>query len=91
MSKAKTSKTKYISKGLYRSVSRSTLNAMKADRSPADVLLNKQRAWIRGSNPWVTVDNPNREETNKRFIRVRMNDLMKGTAKDREKRMHVMK
>lgn len=28
-------------------------------------------AWFAGKNPWVTIPNPSKEATNKRFIRVR--------------------
>jgi hypothetical protein len=81
----------FISQGVHRNVSQKTLNAMRADRSKADKLLNKQKAWLNGKNPWVTIENPNKEQTDKRFIRVRYNDLMGGSAKDREKRMFTMK
>lgn len=92
MGKKKGGKSKgFISQGIHSNVSKKTLNAMRADRSEAEKLLNKQRAWLKGANPWVTIDNPNKEQTNKRKIRVRMNDLMGGTAKDREKRAYIMK
>jgi hypothetical protein len=81
----------FISQGIHKNVSKKTLNAMRAERSEADKMLNKQHAWLNGKNPWVTIDNPNKEQTNKRKIRVRMNDLMHGTAKDREKRAIIMK
>lgn len=92
MAKKKGGKSKgFVSKGTHSNVKKSTLNAMKASKSEADKFLDKQKAWLKGQNPWVTIDNPNKEETNKRRIRVRMNDLMKGTAKEREKHMYVMK
>lgn len=81
----------YVSKGQCKNVSQSTLNAMRSSKSEAEKLLDKQRAWGKGANPWVTIDNPNKEQTNKRKIRVRMNDLMGGSAKDREKRMFIVK
>jgi hypothetical protein len=81
----------FISQGLYRNVSAKTLRAMRASKSEGDKLLDKQRAWLKGHNPWVTIDNPNKEQTNKRKIRVRMNDLMRGSAKEREKNMFVIK
>jgi hypothetical protein len=81
----------FISQGIHSNVSKSTLRAMRADRSEADKLINKQKAWLEGKNPWVTIANPNKEQTNKRFIRVRYNDIMGGTAKDREKRAIIMK
>jgi len=81
----------FISQGIHKNVNRKTLNAMRASKGPAEKLLNKQKAWLKGKNPWVTIANPNKEQTNKRFIRVRMNDIMGGSAKDREKRMFIMK
>ena len=81
----------FISQGIHRNVAKGTLRAMRADRSEGEKMLNKQRAWLAGKNPWVTIDNTNKEQTNKRKIRVRMNDLMGGSAKDREKRAYVMK
>jgi hypothetical protein len=87
----KSSGNGYTSKGQHRNVSSATLRLMRAGKSEADKLLDKQRAWLKGSNPWVTIDNPNKEQTNKRRIRVRMNDLMRGSAKDREKNMYIMK
>jgi hypothetical protein len=92
MAKGKKSSGKtYSSKGERSNVSKATLRLMREGKSEGDKLLDKQRAWLKGSNPWVTIDNPNKEQTNKRRIRVRMNDLMRGSAKDREKNMHVMK
>lgn len=49
--------------------------------------LAAQAAWISGKNPWVTIANPNKNETNKRFIRMRYNDLQKGSYKELEKKM----
>lgn len=90
--KGKTSSgSNYVSQGQVRNDSKKILNAVRNDRTEMEHLLNKQQAWLKGSNPWVTVENPNKEETNKKFIKVRMNDLMHGTAKDREKRMFVLK
>jgi hypothetical protein len=63
---------------------------MRADRDGGEKMLNKQRAWVNGSNPWITMENPNKEQTNKKFIRVRMNDLNGGPAKERIKKMFVM-
>lgn len=92
MAKGKKSSGKnYSSKGERSNVSKATLRLMRAGKSEGDKLLDKQKAWLNGSNPWVTIDNPNKEQTNKRRIRVRMNDLMRGSVKDREKNMYVMK
>ena len=92
MAKGKKSSGKnYTSKGERSNVSKATLRLMRAGKSEGDKLIDKQNAWLKGSNPWVTIDNPNKEQTNKRRIRVRMNDLMRGSANAREKNMYVMK
>jgi len=80
-----------VSGGVHSNVSSSTRRLMRAGKSEGDKLIDKQNAWLKGHNPWVTIDNPNKDETNKRRIRVRMNDLMRGTAKDREKNSYIMK
>ena len=92
MAKGKGGKSKgFISQGVHSNVNKSTLRDVKASKSEAEKMLDKQKAWLKGQNPWVTIDNPNKEETNKRRIRVRMNDLMRGSAKEREKNMFKMK
>jgi hypothetical protein len=69
----------YTSKGERRS------SVSTASNDPSDKMINAQKAWIKGGNPWITIANPNKEQTNKKFIRVRMNDLMHGNAKDLRK------
>lgn len=92
MGKGKKSSGKtYVSKGQHSNVSKSTLRLMRASKSDAEKFLDKQKAWLKGSNPWLTIENPNKEQTNKKYIRVRMNDLRGGTAKDLEKRAYVIK
>lgn len=80
----------YTSKGERMSVSRQILNGMKRDRNPADKVINIQTAWLDGKNPWVTIENPNKEQTNKRFIRVKSNELW-GHPKERQKKLYTMK
>lgn len=87
----KSSGKHYTSKGERNNVSKKTSNGTRRERSDADNMLNAQRAWIAGSNPWVTMPNPNKEQTNKRFIRVRYNDLQHGSFKEVEKNSYVMK
>ena len=73
---------KYTSKGEHSTVSRKTLNSIKRDTTDGDKVLNKMRAYLNGKNPWFTMANPNKEETKKRFIRVRAVDLF-GSVKNR--------
>ena len=81
----------YTSAGIHSSVSKSTRKMVRANRTEGEILQAKQDAWLKGSNPWVTMKNPNKEETNRPYVKMRMNDLMHGTAKDREKNKFVMK
>lgn len=65
----------YVSKGLYPTVNRSTKKATRLDRKNSNQhIYDLLEAWRKGTNPWVTISNPNTKETNKRFIRVRSND-----------------
>lgn len=59
------------------------------ETSEAVRALNLQRAYFKGQNPWFTIANPNKEQTNKKFIRVRANDVMLH-PKEREKRGYRM-
>lgn len=56
---------------------------------PADRIVNIQKAYWAGKNPWVTIDNPNKNETAKPKIRVRANTLW-GTPKEREKNRFII-
>lgn len=66
----------FVSQGIHSNVKSSTLRAMKEGyRSSGERLLNQIAAWKRGKNVVFTIENPNKNETNKRFIRVRAADL----------------
>lgn len=91
MGKSKSSGSAYTSKGERNCVSTSTRRLMRAGKSEADKMMDKQAAWLKGGNPWITIENPNKEDTSRRFIRVRMNDLNHGSVKEREKKLFVMK
>jgi hypothetical protein len=83
MSKKSSGKT-YTSKGERRS------SVSTKTKDPGQKMLNLQKAWLKGLNPWITIENPNKNETNKRFIRVRMNDTNLGNPKERAKKMFVI-
>jgi len=74
MGKKKT-RSKYTSKGGAPSVNKKTLNGMRKDRPAGLTDLYKLDAWSKGKNTWFTIENPNKNETNKRFIRVRGSEL----------------
>ena len=67
----------YTSKGERRNVRRDILNAeRRAYREhPIDVIRNKQNAWKKLKKVYLTIPNPNTNETNKRFIRVEAKHL----------------
>ena len=58
------SQPKYISKGERRSSIKTAL------KDPSSRILNQLRAFMSGKNVVLTIPNPNKKETNKRFIKV---------------------
>jgi hypothetical protein len=69
----KSSGTSYTSKGERPNLARKTKNAMRRDyleNRQLERLNNQIKAWKRMKNVMLTVPNPNKHETNKRFIRV---------------------
>ena len=74
----------YTSKG----ERRSSMSTRKTDI--ASKTINIRNAYWKGQNPWVTIDNPNRENTKERKIRVRANELW-GNPKEREKQQFIIK
>lgn len=88
MAKKASGKT-YTSKGQHSNVSRKTLNSIRGDDAARLRVQNVQDAYLKGKNPWLTIENPNKAETAKKFIRVRANDVMKH-PKERAKTMFIM-
>ena len=76
---SKKGKESKSSLGLYKTTNKKILNAAKRERGAWVREINVLKAWKNGGNPWVTINNPNKNETNKRLIRVRMNDLKHGS------------
>lgn len=70
MSNKGTSKS-YTSAGIHSNVRKNVLNANRSAylRSGTRVL-NQRLAFNAGKNVVLTIENPNKEETNKRYIRV---------------------
>jgi archaellum biogenesis ATPase FlaH len=61
---------KETSQGIHSTVSKSIRKAMRRDyMSSGDRFMNQMKALAQGKNVVFTVENPNKEETNKRFIR----------------------
>jgi len=69
----KSKRTKYVSKGQRDSISSDLLKAVKRDRPLVERVLNQLKHWSKGKRTMVTIPNPNKNETNKRFIKVEGN------------------
>jgi hypothetical protein len=61
------------SKGIHSNVAKSTIKLVKRNRCPIEHNLQLVKAWRAGRNPWITIANPNKNQTNKQFIRVEAN------------------
>ena len=62
------SRDKYVSQGMRKNVSRRWLKLTRKDND--DRLFNQWDAFMKGKNVMLTIQNPNKNETNKRYIRV---------------------
>ena len=70
----KKQRSKYTSSGAQPTISRRTSNAVRKDVSAGTTLLRQLKMWSKGKRTMITIENPNKSETNKRFIRVEGND-----------------
>jgi len=64
---------KNTSKGVHSSVSGALATATRNAQPQGTKLINIIRAWKRGENPWITIENPTKQ-TNMKFIKVRTNE-----------------
>lgn len=62
------------SKGQRSLVSSGLTRAVRSERTYLDKLDGIIKAWEAHLNPWITIANPSKSETNRPFIRVRTND-----------------
>jgi hypothetical protein len=69
----KRNRSKYTSKGVHSSVSKSLTGLISKERSSGDRLMFKIDAWEKNLNPWLSIDT-GAIGSNKRFIRVRANE-----------------
>lgn len=60
---------------------RSSMKTASA-RSSGQRMLDIQKAYLAGKNPWITLPNPNKADTSRLFIRAKANDLY-GDPKNR--------
>ena len=73
MAKRKSKSEGYKSKGERRNVASSVTKMVRRELDPCIKLNHIVTAWRKGKNPWLTVPNPNKNEKNKMFIRVKSN------------------
>lgn len=63
----------FISQGTHSNVSRKVCNAMRSDYlQSSDRMMNQLRALKQGKDVVMTIPNPNKEQTNKKFIKVKV-------------------
>jgi len=81
MAKGKKSSGKhYTSKGEHNNVSRWLKKACRKDyveNRPIERTSNQMNAFLKGKRVMLTIENPNKNETNKRFIRVPAGEVWK--------------
>jgi len=66
----------FISQGIHSNVSAGVKKAMRKEYLESGMrIINQRAAWAKGKNVVLTIENPNKNETNKRFIRVNARDL----------------
>lgn len=74
----------FISQGIHSNVRKGILTANRREyRASGERLLNQRLAWAKGKNVVLTIENPNKNETNKRYIRVNARDVW-GSPKNRK-------
>ena len=73
MGKKKT-RSAYTSSGGTPTISRRISNSVREDVGNGTKMLRQLKMWSKGKRTMITVENPNKNETNKRFIRVEGND-----------------
>lgn len=77
----KSSGNTYTSKGERSNVDRKIVKAMRRDYMESGLRAQNQvEAWRKGRNVVVTIPNPNKNETNKRLIKVRAKDVWPNPA-----------
>jgi hypothetical protein len=66
----------FISQGIHSNVSKKVSNSMRRDyMASGERVLNQLAAWKKNKNVVVTIENPNKNETNKKYIRVNARDI----------------
>jgi hypothetical protein len=83
MAKGKASGKTYTSKGLHSNVSRKTTNALRRDYMNSGArIMNQLRAFRAGKRVMVTIENPNKEDRGRKYIRVDASTIWKAIPKN---------
>lgn len=78
----RTGKTSYTSAGIHSNVSSSTKRALRRTYiESGDRIMNQLKAFRAGKRVMLTIENPNKQETNKRFIRIEASNVWKRIGK----------
>jgi hypothetical protein len=64
------SRSSYVSKGKHPTRSKANKRLNRAGRTFGEAYQNKLDAWAKGKKVFFTIENPNKNETNRRMIRV---------------------
>lgn len=72
-------RAKYTSKGQRNGMDPAISKAVKNDRTVVERMLLKVDAHLNGKKVFATIENPNPNETNKRFIRVSFSNYSHAT------------
>lgn len=73
---------KKTSKGIV-GVSSAASRGVRQSYTPLDKLAFKRQAWEKGRKVFLTIENPDKNATNRPFIRVPMETIYGGTYKER--------
>ena len=74
----KSSGKNYTSKGEHRNVVNGKRKS--GDKSELETASNKMKAFRKGKMVWLTIPNPNKNETNKKFVKVIASDIWTKTG-----------
>ena len=72
-----------VSAGLHSNLTQGMVNAIRRDyMNTSERITNQLAAFRAGKNVVVTMENPNKNETNKKYIRVNARDVWKALPKN---------
>jgi hypothetical protein len=77
----KKSRDQYVSKGERRNVAKS--GCTKRAKGTLEHALRQRQAWSKGRNVVLTIDNPNKNETNRRKIKINAREVWGDPKKQR--------